>query len=322
MRFSAFMLVACLSGAGTITIANTSFADKSGVAPETNLARGRFQRAVFNRDGTRLLTATAELAQLWDLNTGAMLQKFEGHAAYIHSICFSPDEQQVLTGAGKGVEHGRNDPSVRLWDASTGKLITVMTTVGKELVDEIGMSSAYQVMTARYSPNGQQALSVMSSSNGYPNAVVLWNLQTNDIDLVLSRISTASGTLVIGDPVQFSPDGKWLSGFVNEASQVVIWNAGTGAVRWRFSISDDAKQNENDSRFELTQWSPSGRFVLAASSDRTVNVWDVSNGGKIQRLQGHDGRIQFAAFFPMTRRYSPRPKTDPCDSGTRNPANS
>src|SRR5437868_6508273 len=81
------------------------------------LARGHFHSAVFNKDGSQLLTAagsTAEgstpLAQLWDVETGRLIREFEGHRATIHTISFSPDERQILTGAGNNYYVGEHDP--------------------------------------------------------------------------------------------------------------------------------------------------------------------------------------------------------------------
>jgi WD40 repeat protein len=103
--------------------------------------------------------------------------------------------------------------------------------------------------------------------------------------------------MVIPKPVQFSPDGKWLSGFANKSSQVVIWNAKTGDVRNRFNVSGPPDPDEQQSRFELLRWSPSGKALLAVLSDRTVRIWDVPTGEESQRIAGHDDRIWDADFF-------------------------
>lgn len=256
-----------------------------------NLKRGHFEHAVINRDETRLLTATANLVQLWDQASGELLQKFEGHEAPIHSICFSPDERQILTGGGKTTEHGREDPTVRLWDVSTGNSVAVLTPVGKKSV-----SPWMCIRSARYSPNGQQVLAACSI-----DAAVLWNLESENIDLVVRGISTDFGTgdirRVILEPVQFSPDGNWLSGLTNDASQAVVWNASTGDVRWKFNAADPSIPDEEHHYFcQSGQWSPSGKYLLAASDDRKVRVWDVSTGKEIQRFQGHTDRIGVALF--------------------------
>ena len=293
MQLNTSKLVACLCLLEAICLVRSTCAATPEVPRASHLGRGLFRHAVFNKEETHLLTATAELAQLWDLKTGALLQQFEGHAATIHSLSFSPDEQQVLTGAGKTVVHGLDDPTVRLWDISSGSQLAVLSTVGKDLVDEIGTSSSYYVMAANFSPDGQRILAVMDSSASYPDAAVLWKLPSKEIDLVLSRISTASETMVIPEPVQFSPNGKWLSGFDKKLSQIVIWNSKTGEERYRFNASDP---NEQQNRFELSRWSPSGKSILAVLNNRTIRIWDMTTGKESQRIAGHDDHIRDAHF--------------------------
>lgn len=280
-----------------VSLVTPAFAEEPKLNSALNLTRGHFQHAVFNQDETQLLTATNELAQLWDLNTGALIQQFEGHGASIHSLCFSADGQQILTGAGKAVVHGADDPTARLWDVSSGKQLAVLTTWGEDLVDQIGTSGSYIVFKAVFSPDGQRILAVFDSSTSRPDAAVLWKLPGKEIDFVLSRISTNSGSNVIDEPVRFSPNGKWLFGFVNKATQVVIWNAESGEVRNRFSASDPSDAKDVRIRFEQLQWSPSGKLLLAVLSDRTVRIWDISTGKESQRITGHDKAIREARFF-------------------------
>jgi WD40 repeat protein len=270
--------------------------------PDSNLARGSFRVAVFDRDETRLLTATAELAQLWDLSTGVLLARYEGHKAPIQCLAFASDERQILTAAGKTTEHGTEDSSVRLWGTSTGKLATVLPARNKKLIDEVGDTFSNHVASARYSPTGRQLLAVLASRNSYPDAAVLWNIEEKDIEFVLPGISTASGTRVLSEPVRFSPNGKILSGLTKKASRIDAWDAKTGDALWSIDSSDPAKQDAAPEDMTLrfvgsAQWSPSGAYLVAAMSDRTIHVWDASTRREITQLRGHSGRIESAEFF-------------------------
>jgi WD40 repeat protein len=269
---------------------------------DSNLARGSFRVAVFDRDETRLLTATAELAELWDLDTGELLARYEGHKAPIQCLAFAPDDRQILTAGGKTTEHGTEDSSVRLWETSTGKLATVLPARNKKLIDEIGDTYSNHVASAQYSPTGRQLLAVLASRNSHPNAVVLWNIEEKDIEFVLPGVSTASGNRVLREPLLFSPDGKILSGLTKKASRIDAWDAKTGTALWSIDASEPAEQDAAPEdmalRFvESAQWSPSGAYLVAPLSDGTIRIWDASTRREVTQLQGHSGRVKSAGFF-------------------------
>lgn len=140
-----------------VSLLQPAFAEEPKLDSASHLAHGRFQQAIFNQDETELLTATNELVQLWDLKTGALIQQFEGHRAKIQCVCFSSDGQSILTSAGKDVVHGPEDPTVRLWDVSSGKQMAVLSSLDKDFADQIETSCAYIVRQASFSPDGKKS---------------------------------------------------------------------------------------------------------------------------------------------------------------------
>jgi WD40 repeat protein len=81
------------------------FAERFGV---TSLA--------FLKEGHRAVTVTglfgANLARLWNLDTGQEILRFEGHGASLYSVAVAPDGRTVLTASA--------DRTARLWDVSSG----------------------------------------------------------------------------------------------------------------------------------------------------------------------------------------------------------
>jgi WD40 repeat protein/tRNA A-37 threonylcarbamoyl transferase component Bud32 len=77
----------------------------------------------FSLDGLRLATGSGEnlhldtgsvdnTARVWDARTGKKLLECKGHASFVHSLAFSPDDLRLATGS--------KDGTARVWDARTG----------------------------------------------------------------------------------------------------------------------------------------------------------------------------------------------------------
>jgi len=49
-------------------------------------------------------------------------------------------------------------------------------------------------------------------------------------------------------------------------------------------------------------FSPDGKRVVTASTDKTVRLWDARTGAEIRRFEGHEGGVQSVAFTPDNRR--------------------
>jgi len=73
--------------------------------------------------GERLVTAQGEIAVLWDLAEGKVLQRFEGQKEAIGAVEMSPDGKRILTVAFRPDVIISRSNSVRLWDVQTGHKI-------------------------------------------------------------------------------------------------------------------------------------------------------------------------------------------------------
>ncbi len=91
---------------------------------------GNITSVQFSPDGSRIVTASWDTsAKIWDTATGKELVTLRGHSAPLNDARFSLDGSKIVTASGTGVRvqaFNYQDTSVRVWDASTGKEISVL----------------------------------------------------------------------------------------------------------------------------------------------------------------------------------------------------
>ena len=110
-------------------------------------------------DGTMLLAgagapqhARGAILLLWDIATGSVLKKLDGHTARVWSGAFSPDGTRALSSAA--------DRTIRLWDVASGRQLACLEGHTDEVRKVVFVP-----------PDGRRALSASNDKT-----LRLWNL--------------------------------------------------------------------------------------------------------------------------------------------------
>ncbi|MCC5897503.1 MAG: hypothetical protein JJU32_06235 [Phormidium sp. BM_Day4_Bin.17] len=226
--------------------------------------------ARFTPNGRQVLSASSdETVNLWDMQTGELLQSLEGHSAQVNNVQFSDDGRQVVSAS--------SDETVKLWDVQTGELLQSFE----------GHSG--RVNNVQFSGDGRQVVSA-----SWDGTVKLWDVQTGELLQSLEYV---------GNP-QFSRDGRQVSSLLhyrivlyrNDAASshriekviVKLWDVQTGELL--NSFEDDFGEDI----FALL--SPDGRQVVLASADGTMKLWDVQTGELLHAFDGHSSPVKTAQF--------------------------
>jgi WD40 repeat protein len=202
------------------------------------------------------------VGNLWDLKP---LFRFKGLGNGIRAVAFDPagDNLAAITG---GNSQGR-DHSIRVWSTGSGELIGQSAELGVDIWD------------VAFSPRGDSL--AIGLHNGQ---VILYALP----DLRQLMTYSHSGQV---NSVAYSPDGMYLAAGVAEADGGVIylWNVDQGVLvrrSWAHPYSVPS-----------LAFSPNGQLLATGAVDRSVKIWQLSNGELIRTLD-QAGQGQSLGFSP------------------------
>jgi WD40 repeat protein len=217
----------------------------------------------------------------------------EGHTGDIQHAEFSPDGGRVLTA---GV-----DATARLWDATTGNQILMITHQNG-------------VTHATFAPDGGRVVTAGSDAR-------VWNAADGKLIATLeggavTRVAfSPDGRLVLANDdltarvceaatgreiarftqaaeylsyAEFSPDGERIASSGDTGAHV--WGANTGIVVTWIRIGGGAVRS--------VSFSPDGKRIATANPTAPSQVWDASTGQLVATLAGHTAPVLHSAFSP------------------------
>lgn len=193
-------------------------------------------------------------ANIFDL---AAVRTLSGHGNSVKALSFSPDGETLAVSTGGN--SNRHEYRLRLWDVSTGNLIAT-----SEELDAI----AWDVV---FTPGGE---------------IIATALRDGRIVFLDSKDLSNIGSLKHNGEVNslaFSPDGGLLAAGVAEAGNgmVYIWEVDRRAIIRSFWAHPYSVPS--------MAFSPTGQFLATGAVDRSVKIWQVSNGGLVKTL-AQDGQ--------------------------------
>ena len=210
---------------------------------ETDIAKKAHSRNIslsvtavaFSPDDKMILTSSGnKTAQLWDIESGKVIQTFVGHDDFVTAVAFSPDGKWVLTGS--------RDNTAKLWACETGQ---VLKTFGKY---------SNFITAVAFSPNGKKI--VITS---YDKSAHLWDIASGEVE------KNFIGHEFEIKAVAFSPDGQKIV-TASYDKTIKLWDVASERAEKTFIGHTDV--------VNAIGFSPDGKKCVTGSSDNTIRIWD------------------------------------------------
>lgn len=231
----------------------------------------------FNRDGTHLASACADgTVKIWSVATGSEIISIAAHDAAVTCIAFSPDNRHLASGS--------EDKLVRVWEVSTSKCVKNKSLVGA-------------VISLDFSPDGKHIACVtrMEDKNKLSVPTIWEPFSGTEVVLKDDRQSLTA--------VAYSPDGKWLAMADDgrttfnirepKPSRIALWDVSGEPLS--FPLGQHA------AAITRIAFSPNGKWLVSASLDQTVKVWNIANSQEVRVFQEQSG-VYSVAFSPDSHR--------------------
>ncbi len=183
--------------------------------------------------------------------------KFHGVGSEVRSLAYTPD--------GKTLAAGREDGTIRLWDAATGNLQAILP------------GHRGDVRGLVFTPDGKGLLSAAEDGT-----IKRWDLRR----VLLPRVLPGHRPYEAWS-VAFSPDGKMLAS-AGDDGLVRLWDAATGEKR--------GELRGHTKLVTSVAFSPDGKTLASGSYDQMVRLWNLATREPKHILKGHRQQILRVAF--------------------------
>jgi WD40 repeat protein len=204
---------------------------------------------------------------VWDLQTGAVLRRMQGHQDAVFHVAFRPDGRSAVSSSA--------DATLILWNLDTGEIRSTLR------------GHATFAYSFSLGPRGDRAMSI-----SFDQSIILWDLER------AQEIRRFHGHAGLATAVQFLPDGRRvLTGAIDKtlrlwdiysADEVRRFGAPSGLGLWAIA---------SDGRRAITS-AGSGALFAPQSPENPVHLWDLETGALIAQLDQQRNTIFEAAFLP------------------------
>ena len=193
-----------------------------------------------------------------DESPAGLVMTLRGHKEAVYAIAFTGDGKQIVTGSG--------DPSIKVWQADTGKEF-------KTFAGTNGHTGL--VLSLALSPDGTQI-----ASGGADNTLRVWDFPMTK-HLREFALATDSRSVAV------SPDGLRVAGG-SDAGVVRVWTTADGKQLHEMTGHTGAVTG--------LAFNPNGQTIASVGHDGTLRYWNANDGKSLGAFVAHPGPVSGVAF--------------------------
>jgi WD40 repeat protein len=231
---------------------DTKRCKQTGILPHKHPGGNDLRALAYSPNGAIIARGVRSGVQVYDAGTFREVAQQPGQFDPMKGVAMHPTEPIVATGS--------SDGSLVLWDRTTGKMLSTLTT---------GLG---EVASVKYSPDGAFLYAIVGMSIEPPHSsIVCWSTATKKELWRIDDHPTVPGTLAI------SPDGQLVAALGNSNGFLIAANTGV-QIRAIQAGADEDFFNNGWGRTAEISFAPGGHEVIAWGHKKGIHRWDVRTG--------------------------------------------
>jgi len=224
-------------------------------------------KAVFSKDGKYLSLSNKDFyVNIWDVETGKSLVMMDGFNEWPAQVAYSPDSKLLVTS---------DYEKIKIWEVPSGKPYKVI----EKAEDPFALSPNGKYLVGKFKPSD---MAYQLKLYSFPSGDMIKNIENAHEKIIRCVSWSQNGTVFASS----SDDGK-----------LKIWDGKTGEL---------LREISTDKKVGFFRFSPKGIFIAAIVGEdpgsffksAQVDIWEVSSGKLIKKIEGFNKGLETLAFSP------------------------